>query len=493
MSLLQPCAVLYSATEKGSLTEQQLYQFLFNQDSNLTIDDYFFNPPSECSIANVLSINAQNKYPFNEHFERKLTQWNYRLFSYLPPNDASSKINEYIQQKTKGMIPNICNSSDLIPPSPMCIHVNLFNAIAFQDQWEKKFDADYNEVLPFYYDNTQKKDFKNHRTEKSFVEIEYLVQKNKHQMTAENEQFIYLAIPFNNAAFELEFFKPQRYMTVDELLTELTHEKMNALRNQRVKRKLAIYIPKIEIENHIELEPIFKNNNLGHMLERGIVHFPNLIENPPKELIQSYIKKASQNVKLLLNEEGVKISSGTHFLIHSTLGGARSQKFEGNIPFIYTLSYIDQNQKRTTLFIGTFNTLKHSENVSKDTLSLYGFYGALLLVGLVFMIRRKRPIMTRIHSCINVIFYYLTLGLTCLYALDFFCQRFMISFSNIQLKFAFIYIIAVATFFAFLLQLRTESRPNSWIKKCFNYQAQCTIVLTVWIGILTLFSSLFSM
>lgn len=250
-------------------------------------------------------------------------------------SDAKRIINEWVSERTAGMIPSLIND-DISE-----MEVMLINTLCFNMPWSMPFEAENNEYDKFYNsDGTE-----------SNVEYMYgneLFNGSLNKRTDDAELLI-----MRLAMFELDVIMPDEGVDAENYLSNLTFSKINDLFSYNTTTFHTLHFPKFMVETRLEdIIESLKDMGIRKVFDDSALN--RIVENPgPEGLV---IDRILQNNKIEVKEDGVAAASVTGM---GMAGGWREpdtqpKKLYINRPFIY---FVRESGSGLILFAGVINRL----------------------------------------------------------------------------------------------------------------------------------------
>ncbi|AGF85572.1 serine proteinase inhibitor [Moumouvirus goulette] len=306
-----------------------LLKYKYNFD-DLEYIKNIFNDDS-IKMSNLFLIN--DKYKINEEYINlvdKLAKFIFQNFK--DPELISNKVNNFIEQKTNGLIKNVINPSD-INENMILI---LVNTIYFKSKWLKPFKTNDTKRGKFYGENKfvdymHRKDLYNYYENNSYqiVEIPY-----------KNENYVFgiilpkLPINNDNVDYTINNVPILSTQEVDELINNLQLEKVD------------LEIPKFTQKKRIEFVPILQKMGLDQIFK----------QNAQLDIIsqQVFISRILHEAVIIVDENGTKASAVTIVTGLATMSAPIKENikiFKADHPFIFYIRHIPTNM---FLFYGDF-------------------------------------------------------------------------------------------------------------------------------------------
>ncbi|CAB3223710.1 unnamed protein product [Arctia plantaginis] len=230
--------------------------------------------------------------------------------NFTDSEDAKNKINEWVTNNTEGQIENFLKRS-----LPTSTKVALLSALYFNGQWEKPFLPEYTTKLPF-------------KKGKVTVMADLMLNFGHFNFTvSENNDFIMLALPYNDSETNMYAVKPRlpNKLNLLDLMEKIDYEQIDKTINEMTIKKCVVRFPKLELKTSMNLDNSLKAIGIQDMFTPGAANFAlmvngnAIVNNTEEELItRSGTKiedKESSLIKDMLDSlpnPGIHVDSVTH-------------------------------------------------------------------------------------------------------------------------------------------------------------------------------------
>lgn len=283
--------------------------------------------PMQLTIANA--VWGQRDYLFEKAY-LDLLAVNYgagvRLLDFAAaPDSARQKINDWVDQETKGKI------KDIIPPDSVdpSTRMVLANAIYFKAAWQEAFVAEFTHDAPFtLLDGSQVQV----RTMQTLDEIPLRV--------GSGEGYQVVALPYKGELAEMVIILPDQgeFGSVESTLDAAHYA---AILDELRSGDLTLYMPKFEFSVDFDLIPVLSALGMPLAFDKNEADFSNITKAE-----RLFVDKALHKAYILVNEAGTEAAAATIF-------GARPvslpQELRIDRPFIFI---IRDGPTGTILFVG---------------------------------------------------------------------------------------------------------------------------------------------
>jgi serpin B len=293
----------------------------YNQKAEELINRYNNTQDVSLHVANSIWLNkdiALNTV-FNEEFKTLVAQYYKGEANDVSTEEAVSKINSWVEEKTNGKIKDLLDD-------PMFISA-LINTLYFKGEWANQFDA----VL------TEKEMF----TDINGLEVEKdFMNKTNRFNYYEDETMQLVKMPYKD-------FKTAMYIAIpkeDNIELDLD----NAINNM-VNKKVNVSIPKFKVEYSITLNDILKQMEIRKAFG-GQAEFDKMFTTNSKDTF--YISQVLQKTFIEVDENGTEAAAATAVILKATSARPQPEEiidFVANKPFVY---FIRDDESGEVLFVG---------------------------------------------------------------------------------------------------------------------------------------------
>ncbi|XP_053603200.1 antichymotrypsin-2-like isoform X2 [Plodia interpunctella] len=310
--------------------------------SRSRVDDNFFevidrltymNGNVQLSIASRLYVS--DKYQLNPAFDAKVKavfESSCERVDFLRPQKTAELINDWVRQKTKGMI------NSLVEPNQISITTSLLitNAIYFHGLWKNSFT--YQNLEPF-------------KAPGQDINIEMMTTEARFNYTKNHKYAVeIIQIPYSGDEVSFVIVLPFENRNVDTFLckTLAAPETWNMLFESMVETRLALTIPKFVTSTKLDLNKIYKKVGLKDIFEKD-----NSVLTKVLSKQKIYVSESIHVAVIEVDEKSSK-ASATKLISSFSDGNARPRTTEVvvNRPFVY---FVVANTEQ--LFAGFYNGL----------------------------------------------------------------------------------------------------------------------------------------
>lgn len=285
---------------------------------------------ARCDIANAFWFD--NSLILNSDFLKHCKE-NYDLVANqvdLYTEGTRQEINTWVAEQTNNLIEESLKS---IPTED--VKSILTNTVYFRGLWSDPFSRENTASGIFYnYDGTE--------GTANFMYRDYLgtgVEKDKYKA---------IGLPFGGGNFYMGFILPDPRYKLKEVMADIdAHEIIEEILCDNVATRIYLHLPKFEIENsHTNLSTVLSDLGITDAFTPNVADFSNLTASP------YYIKELQQDVRLILDEEGVEAGAFTRI----TGGGGNHPIMVArfNVPFAF---FIFESSTGAIIYVGDVSKL----------------------------------------------------------------------------------------------------------------------------------------
>lgn len=289
-SLLFPLAIISKGAKDKTLSEL-LNVLNDSTNQNLYVNklqDIYESLKDESNVILANSIISKNKIKDNFIKEGE------KLDIQFDDNLNINKINDWVNEKTKGKITNIID--DL---NHHCLMV-ILNAIYFEAEWMKRYTFAKCDTKPnpFYLSDNTIKDVLLMYQENSFDYVE-------------NEYCQSVKLYYNKCKIIATIILPAKNVNINDFILNMNSSKFNEFfdNNNYHLRKVELYLPKIKLENSYILNNILYEMGLSEPFTKN-ANFSLISSIKPL-----YLDEVFQKSYLEINETGTIATAATAILL----------------------------------------------------------------------------------------------------------------------------------------------------------------------------------
>lgn len=330
--LISPMSVLIalSMTANGADGETLLQMEKTLGESINTINEKILSYTEvvkDVSIANSIWINNKDYIEFIPEFiEINSKYYNTKVNKEIFNNRTAEKINNWVNKNTKGMIPGIIDN--IHPDSIMY----LINAIAFDMEWDEKYEEEH----------VKDEFFTDHNNSKKKVGMMY----SQEKLYINDEEAIGFIKPYKDGKFNFIAIRPNKDLT--KYIEGMTGESFQSLINSQNTAEVDSYLPKFTYEYGIEMSDLLIKLGMKDAFNKNRADFSKMaiIENE-----NVYINKINHKTFIEVNEKGTKAAAATSVEMLRTASVFQEERYIVKLdkPFIFIIA---DSKTNLPLFIG---------------------------------------------------------------------------------------------------------------------------------------------
>ncbi len=242
------------------------------------------------------------------------------------PTETYKQINSWIDDKTKGKIPNFLSPQDI---NPQMVFV-LVNAIYFNGKWEKPFKTNKTKSTPFCV------------PDKGTLEVPTMISDLMHVQYAQTEDAYYVELPYKDKKLSLGIILPKQIGGLKKLEQKLSGTMLYELVSSTKTVQMEVFLPKFDINYKKNISNELQSLGIKRAFNPLLADFQRLAEN-------IHIGTVLHNALINVDEHGTEAAAVTAV---GGYGGGRPNQFIVNHPFIFI---IKDNRTKTILFMGAMN------------------------------------------------------------------------------------------------------------------------------------------
>ena len=251
---------------------------------------------------------------------------------------AQKKINQWVEEKTKGKIKNLISKNMLDEETRMV----LTNAIYFKGNWETTFDKAATRKLPFHKDDGSDApaDFMSRRGVFGYTEVE------KAQL---------LEIPYKGDKTSMVIVLPDSSSEIKQVEDKLSVVQLNDWMSTMQYRKVDAVIPKFKMDYGISLNEPLESLGMKLAFDKKRADFSGMDGcNAQKCDHWLYVSKGIHQAFISVDEEGTEAAAATSVhMAELTSVGPPTPVFKADHPFLF---FIRERDNGIVLFMGRFAT-----------------------------------------------------------------------------------------------------------------------------------------
>ncbi len=305
------------------MSVDELNEFYYNYAAQLVNSDKY-----KLDLANSIWFTADDRFTVNNDFLQKNADY-FGADAYKAPfdDDTLKDINDWVKQKTDGMIPEIL---DKIPQSAV---MYLINALAFDAEWDSIYKKSEVRNGDFTLEDGTRR------------AASYLCGDEYTYLNAGNAEGFLKYYSGNKYAFAA--LLPNEGVSVNELVASLSGEKLMSILNGAKNEAVETMIPKFETGYSVELSDVLKEMGMPRAFEGSTAELTGLGTSAVGNI---FISRVLHKTFISVDERGTRAGAVTVVEAVDECAAIDSHVVLLDRPFVYMLIDCETN---LPFFIGT--------------------------------------------------------------------------------------------------------------------------------------------
>ena len=335
LSVMSALAMTANGADGETLAQMEAVMGMDVSELTSTLHNYKNSQSSQLKLANSIWFNESNILTVKEEFlQTNANHFKADLFE-APMNDRTLKaINNWVEEKTEGMIPEIL---DQIPADAM---MYLINALAFEAEWPEVYlETSIEETVFTKEDGTVQDVELMHSSEYQYIEDELATGFIK---------------PYKGGDYAFVALLPKEGVSVADYVASLSGEHLLEMLRNPVDTKVFAAIPKFESEYSTDMAEVLKDMGMINAFDVNKADFSRMGSCEAGNL---YIGRVLHKTAITVAERGTKAGAAT--VVEMICGSAFTPDPKEVIldrPFVYMLIDCRQN---IPFFIGTLMDMEN--------------------------------------------------------------------------------------------------------------------------------------
>lgn len=253
---------------------------------------------SGITLKTANSLWAKEGMPFYEAYLRAIKDL-YRAEGYtvdLADPATLSRINDWVRTKTQGTIDRIL---DTLPANAILV---LLNATYFKGTWEKAFDPERTQNLPF-------------TTPQGVKNVPTMWQQGKF-LYLENEAFQAVRLPYTGKLLSMYIFLPKEYDGLWGLLETLDAQSLGSFIGAMEEKEGEIFLPRLRVTFEKTMNDVLGELGIQRAFDPYGADFSGMLPVSPE--YNAYLSEVRHKTFLEVNEEGTEAAGVTSGVIAIT-------------------------------------------------------------------------------------------------------------------------------------------------------------------------------
>ncbi|MCR4648230.1 MAG: serpin family protein [Lachnospiraceae bacterium] len=294
------------------------------------------------NVGNSIWFKDDGKWRIKDKFLTEVVSY-YNPELYKAPFNEQTKddINSWVNNKTKGMIPEILQE---IPADAV---MYLINAIAFDGEWQVEYEDD---------DILENRTFVNADNSESEVTMLYS-QENRYFTLGEGQGFIK---PYKGGEFSFVGILPDEGVSPEEYLSKIaaSDEDFSKAVREAQYTDVRVTIPEFSMDYSVKLHDIYMDMGMDVPFDEEKADFFDMLETTTGQPYEVWIGKILHKTHIELDRKGTRAAAVTLVEMDAKCTAAEmpEQYYVINLdrPFVYA---IVENETGLPVFLGCQNTM----------------------------------------------------------------------------------------------------------------------------------------
>ena len=338
--LVSPIAAIsaLSAILRGASgsTKAQLEEQGITPDGLAPILEAFQDERSCAELATVIWMNDRQGLTFNENRIQEIAaDPNSEVFQTADLEQARGQINDWCNQKTKGMIPEMV---DQLAPNEL---MRLVNALVFDGKW----------CYAYQPCNVYDRTFTNIRGEKQDIPFLHSTE----SLFLRDRNATGFMKPYLGGQYAFAALLPNEGISLEDYIRTLTGQRLQRILRHPLSHEVLTAMPKFSARSDVDLKAIFRDLGVTDAFDMANADFSNLChsDDPDTSL---YLESFRQKGYIDVNERGTQALALTGIETLCLTSSAKPEPYRVYLdrPFLYMI--VDQ-RSHLPLFMGTIHTI----------------------------------------------------------------------------------------------------------------------------------------
>ncbi|KAJ3654857.1 hypothetical protein Zmor_014015 [Zophobas morio] len=250
-----------------------------------------------------------------------------QLLNFAANQVAATKINAWVEEKTKEQIKNLISKEALNASTRLV----LVNAIYFKGSWKDTFDEEDTTTEPFYLNHVDSVEVQMMHSDMDFY------YKSDPKLCAK-----ILKLPYTDENLSMVIILPYDRNGIAELEKNLATVNITEIIQDMCFRLVTVALPKFKVEKNMDLKSPLTKLGFAEIFDKSVANFGGMITADE----QLFVSKFIQKVFIEVNERGSEAAAATTGTLEMFC--RKPDEFIADHPFIYFL----YDKKSTCIFAG---------------------------------------------------------------------------------------------------------------------------------------------
>uniref|UniRef100_A0A8C6H424 Serine (or cysteine) peptidase inhibitor, clade B, member 6b n=1 Tax=Mus spicilegus TaxID=10103 RepID=A0A8C6H424_MUSSI len=312
---------------KGGRDVHQGFQSLLTE-TNKTGTQYVLRTANGLFGEETFDILASFKDSCRKFYEAEMEELDFKGAT----EQSRQHINAWVAKKTEDKITELLSSGSVNSNTPLV----LVNAIYFRGNWEKQFNKEDTQEMPF------------HVTKDVVKPVQMMFQKSTFKMTyVEEISTNILLLPYVGNELNMIIMLPDEHIELSMVEKEITYKKFIEWTrlDKMEEEEVEVFLPKFKLEENYDMKDVLCRLGMTDAFEEGMANFSGIAS---KEGL--FLSKVIHKSFVEVNEEGTEAAAATAANI-----GFRCMVpyFCANHPFLF---FIQHSRTSGIVFCGRFSS-----------------------------------------------------------------------------------------------------------------------------------------
>ncbi|XP_034557062.1 glia-derived nexin isoform X2 [Notolabrus celidotus] len=287
----------------------------------------------------VLIANAmfsQQDFPMEAPFvatNKDNFQCESRSLDFSNPEAAAEEINAWVNNKTKGHIPNLIKADMLDPAMTRLVAVN---SIFFKGLWKSRFQPENTKMRPFTGGDG------------NAYKVPMMSQLSVFNIgvatTPQGLKYKVIELPYHGGSISMLIVLPTEDETpLSRVIPHISTATVHSWTSLMHTRKIRLLIPKFTADAEVDLEAPLSALGITDMFSEAKADFRHISAEP------LHVSRALQKAKIIVNEDGTKAAAATAAILQTR---SSPPWVTVDRPFLFLIRH---NPTGTILFMGQIN------------------------------------------------------------------------------------------------------------------------------------------
>ena len=346
-------------------TAQEIRDTLGLPDDPAKCGEFFHAVSQEYAANKVVEVLVSNSVWYEQKYEKAILPSFFAMIEkyyggtfykedFRKPGPLVSKVNAYVEDRTKNMIKDLLSPGDITEDSFMI----LLNTLFFEAKWK----------IPFKKDDTRPMVFRNFGGQEKRVKMMYRRGYDIGYYSSEEDNVHAVVLPYEDPRFDLIALMPIRpgsdygQAAMKNIISKIG-DKLDVWLKSRSPYETRLWLPIVDLTCRYSLKDALGELGMKTPFSRENANFHGIAE-PPKDrpptiddLVYIWIEKVIHKTALKMDEEKTQAAAATAIIMGGFGGAANAQPppvniFRADRPY---LVLIRDNKTGLILFAGRIN------------------------------------------------------------------------------------------------------------------------------------------